>query len=57
MNGYAEGALKDELEYFASCVANGVQPTIIQPYEAREALKIALAAEKSATLRKPVEIV
>jgi len=56
MNGYAEGALKDELEYFASCVANGVQPTIIQPHEAREALRVALAAEESATIRKPVDI-
>jgi len=29
MDGYAEGALRDELEYFAKCIASGSQPHFI----------------------------
>ncbi|MEM2040514.1 MAG: Gfo/Idh/MocA family oxidoreductase [Nitrososphaerota archaeon] len=48
MNGHAEGALKDELEYFARCVREGRQPEVIPIEDARRALEIAIMAMKSA---------
>jgi UDP-N-acetylglucosamine 3-dehydrogenase len=47
MDGYAEGALKDELEYFAKCVAAGNQPEFVPVEDARRSLEIALKAMES----------
>lgn len=41
------GSLRDEIEYFIDCVANGREPRVISTIESREALKVALACEKS----------
>jgi UDP-N-acetylglucosamine 3-dehydrogenase len=48
MDTHAEGALRDELEYFAKCVAEGRQPTAVPVEDAKRALEIALMAIKSA---------
>jgi predicted dehydrogenase len=48
MDTHAEGALRDELEYFARCVAEGREPDIIPIEDARRALEIAVMAMKSA---------
>lgn len=56
LDQYAEGALKDEIEYFLRCVVSGVQPDLIAPEDARRALEIALAAEKSALIRSTVSL-
>lgn len=54
MDGYAEGALRDELDYFAKCVITGEQPQLIPIEDAKRALEIALkameSAEKGATM-------
>ncbi|MEM0382281.1 MAG: Gfo/Idh/MocA family oxidoreductase [Nitrososphaerota archaeon] len=47
-NLHAEGALRDEIEYFLQCVHSEIQPNLIVPEDARRALEIALAGEKSA---------
>ncbi|MEM2188017.1 MAG: Gfo/Idh/MocA family oxidoreductase [Candidatus Bathyarchaeia archaeon] len=48
MYGEITGALKEELSYFAKCVMMDEEPKIVTPLEAREALKVVLAAEESA---------
>jgi len=46
--GEVTGALRNELLYFLRCLAEGVEPSIVRPEEAREALAVALAAVESA---------
>lgn len=56
MNGYAEGALKEELEYFAKCVANDEQPKLIAIEDARRALEIAIKALESSEKGQPIAL-
>lgn len=56
MHGQVVGALREELAYFVDCVANGKQPTIVTPEEAREALRVVLAAEESASRQAVVQL-
>ncbi|PPR22258.1 MAG: scyllo-inositol 2-dehydrogenase (NAD(+)) [Alphaproteobacteria bacterium MarineAlpha10_Bin2] len=48
VDGVTGGALKDEIMYFAGCVADGVTPSVITPEESLAAMKAVLAAEQSA---------
>jgi UDP-N-acetylglucosamine 3-dehydrogenase len=48
LHGVRAGALRDELSYFATCVEQGRQPSVIAPEESREAVRACLAAEESA---------
>lgn len=48
IHGRLQGALRDELSYFADCVASGNKPTVITAEESREAVRACLAAERSA---------
>ncbi|MEQ2009273.1 MAG: Gfo/Idh/MocA family oxidoreductase [Limisphaerales bacterium] len=48
IHGQLRGALRDELAYFANCVATGEKPTVITAEESREAVRACLAAEQSA---------
>jgi len=41
------GTLREEIRYFIDCVAKGTEPEIITPAESREALRVALACERS----------
>lgn len=56
LHGVMRGALRDELAYFASCVANGKAPGVISPEESREAVRACLAAEESARTGEVVKI-
>jgi len=51
-----QGALRDELAYFANCVATGVTPTVITPEESREAVRACLAADQSAATGQVVKL-
>lgn len=55
--GERTGALRDELAYFADCVRRGQRPTVITSAEAARAVAVMEAAEQSARLGTPVEIV
>ena len=48
IHGVRAGALREELSYFVTCVAQGQRPTVITAEESREAVRACLAAEKSA---------
>lgn len=48
------GTLRAEVDYFVRCATSGKQPTIIKPAESREALKVALACERSMAESRPV---
>jgi predicted dehydrogenase len=50
------GALREELAYFANCVATGQKPTVIDPEESMAAVVACLAAEKSAATGKVVKV-
>lgn len=56
IHGQLRGALRDELAYFANCIATGEAPTVITPEESREAVRACLAAEESAATGKVVII-
>lgn len=56
MHGQPVGALREEMAYFADCVARGVQPKVVTPDEARAAVEATAAAEKSARLGKVVKL-
>ena len=56
LRGEVRGALRDELEYFIKCAANGEKPTVILPKESREAVRACLAAEESARTGEVVKI-
>lgn len=56
MHGQPTGALRSEMEYFVNCVARGVQPSVVTPPEAREAVAAVAAAERSAETGKVVRV-
>ena len=56
IHGQLRGALRDELAYFANCVATGEKPTVITPEESREAVRACLAAEQSAATGQVVRL-
>lgn len=56
LRGEVRGALRDELEYFIKCAANGEKPDVILPEESREAVRACLAAEESARTGEVVKI-
>jgi predicted dehydrogenase len=53
--GTATGALRDELSYFAGCVARGVAPDRVTADDGVEAVRLALAAADSGTRGTPVD--
>lgn len=56
LHGVRSGALREELAYFAGCVASGTKPTVITPEESREAVRACLAAEQSAATGQIVKL-
>jgi len=50
------GALREEMQYFANCILDGKEPTVITPREALEAVRACLAAEKSAAENVPIAV-
>ncbi|MBI4657325.1 MAG: Gfo/Idh/MocA family oxidoreductase [Verrucomicrobia bacterium] len=56
LHGVRAGALREELAYFAGCVANGRRPDVITPEESREAVRACLAAEESAATGQIVKL-
>jgi UDP-N-acetylglucosamine 3-dehydrogenase len=56
IHGQLRGALREELAYFANCVATGTKPTVITAEESREAVRACLAAEESAATGKVVTL-
>ncbi|MFQ6098758.1 MAG: Gfo/Idh/MocA family protein, partial [Armatimonadota bacterium] len=56
LHGVRAGALREELSYFATCILEGMAPTIISPEESLEAVRACLAAEKSAATGRVVRL-
>lgn len=56
LHGQVSGALRAELDYFATCVLEGRKPTIITPEESMAATVACLAAEQSAATGRIVEV-
>ena len=56
IHGQLRGALREELAYFADCVASGKKPDVITAEESREAVRACLAAEESAATGKVVTL-
>jgi UDP-N-acetylglucosamine 3-dehydrogenase len=56
LHGQLRGALRDELAYFANCIATGTRPSVITPEESREAVRACLAAEESAATGRIVTL-
>jgi UDP-N-acetylglucosamine 3-dehydrogenase len=56
MHNHITGALKDEVEYWINCVANGRKPEVAVPHDARMALEMVLAAEQSAKINREVRL-
>jgi UDP-N-acetylglucosamine 3-dehydrogenase len=56
VHGQIDGALRTEIAYFVDCVARGAQPTVVTPAEARAAVAVLSAAEKSARTGKIVRL-
>jgi len=56
IHGQLVGALRTEMEYFVSCALAGKQPTVVTPIEARNAVAVVAAAEKSAETGRVVTI-
>jgi predicted dehydrogenase len=56
LHGVTAGALRSEISYFVDCVVRGVQPTVVTPVDARNAVQATLAAEKSARTGKTVRL-
>ena len=54
LHGRRAGALRDELAYFATCIAEGRRPEVITPSESMAAVAACLAAEESAKTGKVV---
>lgn len=48
LHGASVGALRNEISYFVDCVSTGTPPTVVTPAEARAAVAVIGAAEKSA---------
>ena len=56
IHGQLRGALRDELSYFADCIAQGKKPAVITAEESREAVRACLAAEQSAATGQVVKV-
>jgi predicted dehydrogenase len=56
VGGASRGALREELEYFCSCVQDGREPEVSTPREARRAVRVAQALIQSAAQERDVEI-
>ncbi len=56
MHGEPTGALRSEMSYFVRCVFQGQAPTVVTPLEARTAVAVLAAAEKSAQEGKVVRL-
>jgi UDP-N-acetylglucosamine 3-dehydrogenase len=56
IHGAIGGALRAEMSYFADCVARGEAPTVVTPAEARAAVAVLAAAERSAQTGKVVRL-
>ncbi len=56
VGGATEGTLKEELAYFTRCVRRGEMPGIITPREAREALSVAIACDRSLASERAVSL-
>lgn len=56
LHGRRAGALRDELAYFATCIAEGRWPDVITPAESMAAVEACLAAEESAQTGKVVQL-
>jgi predicted dehydrogenase len=54
IHGAIAGALRAEMSYFADCVVRGEAPTVVTPAEARAAVAVLAAAERSAQTGKVV---
>ena len=55
VHGARRGYLKEEFDYFARCIVEGRQPTIITPQESRAVVHAIRMAEKSAEENRVVE--
>lgn len=56
LHGRRAGALRDELSYFAACVARGEKPTVVSPHDSLAAVEACLAAEQSAATGEVVRL-
>jgi UDP-N-acetylglucosamine 3-dehydrogenase len=56
LHGVRAGALRAELDYFATCVSEGKAPTVIRPEESLAAVQACLAAEASAATGRIVRV-
>lgn len=56
LRGERQGALREELAYFANCVQQEVAPTLVSPLDALEAVRACLAAKESSASGKPVDL-
>jgi UDP-N-acetylglucosamine 3-dehydrogenase len=56
IHGRRAGALRDELQYFVTCVQTGQRPTIIEPEESMAAVAACLAGERSAATGEIVRL-
>jgi UDP-N-acetylglucosamine 3-dehydrogenase len=56
LHGVRGGALREELQYFANCILEARQPSVVTPREALEAVRACLAAEQSSVLGLPVPV-
>jgi UDP-N-acetylglucosamine 3-dehydrogenase len=56
MHGAITGALREEMSYFVDCVRQGTLPTVVTPGEARAAVEVMAAAEKSALTGKVMRL-
>ncbi len=56
LHGVRAGALREELNYFSTCVLEGRKPTVITAEESAAAVRACLAAEKSAATGKLVKL-
>ena len=55
-HGKRVGCLKEEISYFVDCVTRGEEPNIIKPEEARAAIEVVIAADKSAKTGKIISL-
>jgi UDP-N-acetylglucosamine 3-dehydrogenase len=56
LHGSSVGVLRNELAYFVKCLSEGKRPTVVTPVEAREAVAVVCAAERSAASGQAVTI-
>lgn len=54
--GKIRGAIREELGYFVDCVRNGQAPSVMQPREALQALKVALALIRSSEEKRDISL-